>query len=100
MFIILSMFSNPLTSLHLPGFSFEPLISFAIVLYNTSLIRVLFPEPDTPVTQINKPNGNFTFMFLRLFSFAPITSIAFPFDFLLFLGTFIFFIQLKYCPLI
>ena len=42
-FIILSIFSKPLTALHLPGFSFEPFNSFAIVLYRTSFTNVDFP---------------------------------------------------------
>ena len=85
--IILSMFSNPFTSLHFPGFSDAPFNSFAIVLYNTSFTNVLFPEPETPVTQVKTPNGNLTFMFFRLCSTPPFTSSALPFDFLLFLGT-------------
>lgn len=77
MFIILSIFSNPLTSLHFPGFSDEPFSSFAIVLYNTSFTSVDFPEPETPVTHVNTPSGNLTLMFFRLFSVAFFTSIAF-----------------------
>lgn len=61
------MFSSPFTSLHLPAFMFEPFNSFAIVLYNTSFTKVLFPEPETPVTHINCPSGNFTFIFFKLF---------------------------------
>ena len=83
--IILSMFSSPFTSLHFPGFSFEPFKSLAIVLYNISFTNVLFPEPETPVTQINCPSGNFTFIFFKLCSVAPFTSIDFPLDFLRFL---------------
>ena len=66
MFIILSIFSSPLTSLHLPGFSFEPFRSLAMVLYNISFTNVLFPDPDTPVTHINCPSGNLTFMFFKV----------------------------------
>jgi len=62
-FIILSMFSNPLISLHLPGFSLAPFKSLATVLYSISFINVLFPDPDTPVTHTNCPNGIFTFIF-------------------------------------
>ena len=39
-----------------------------MVLYNTSLTRVDFPEPDTPVTAVNTPNGNLTLIFFKLFS--------------------------------
>jgi len=95
MFIILSIFSIPFTSLHFPGFSFDPFKSLAIVLYNISFTRVLFPEPETPVTQVNCPSGNLIFIFFKLFSSAPFTSIDFPFDFLLFDGTFICFLPLK-----
>ncbi len=70
-FIILSILFNPLTALHFPGFSFEPFNSFAIVLYKTSFTKVDFPEPETPVTQLNTPNGNFTLIFFKLFSVAP-----------------------------
>ena len=93
------MFSSPFISLHLPGFSEAPFNSFAIVLYNTSFTRVDFPEPETPVTQVNTPNGNFTLIFFKLFSVAFFTSITFDFiGFLLVFGTSIFFLPLKYCP--
>lgn len=78
-FIILSIFFNPFTPLHFPGFSFEPFSSFAIVLYNTSLTNVDFPEPDTPVTQLNTPSGNVTVIFFKLFSVAPSTSMHLDF---------------------
>jgi len=94
--IILSILSIPFISLHLPGFSLEPFSSLAIVLYNISLTNVLFPEPETPVTQTNCPSGNLTFMFFKLCSVAPLTSIALPLDFLLFSGTRICFLPLKY----
>jgi len=93
--IILSIFSNPFTPLHFPGFSFEPFSSFATVLYNTSFTSVDFPEPDTPVIHVKTPSGIFTSIFFRLFCSAPKISIDFPFDFLLFLGTEIFFLPLK-----
>ena len=95
--IILSILSRPFTPLHFPGFSFEPFNSFAIVLYKTSFTKVDLPDPDTPVTQLNTPRGNFTFIFFKLFSVAPLTSITFVFEiFLLFSGTGIFFLPLKY----
>ena len=78
MFIILSMFSIPFISLHFPGFSFDLFISFATFLYNISFINVDFPEPDTPVIQVNTPSGIFTFMFFRLFCSAPTISMDFP----------------------
>src|SRR5690606_41189685 len=36
-------------------------------------LRVLLPEPDTPVTQMKSPRGNSTSMFLRLWARAPRT---------------------------
>ena len=84
------MFSIPLIFSHLPGFSFEPFISLAKYLYNTSFTKVDFPEPETPVTQLNTPRGIFTLIFFKLFSIAFIISIDLPFDFLRFLGIEIF----------
>lgn len=89
------MFSIPLIHLHFPGFSFEPFISFAIVLYSTSFISVDLPDPETPVIHVNTPSGIFTFTFFKLFWVAPTTSMDFPFDFLLFLGMAILFLPLK-----
>ena len=71
MFMILSIWSRPFTPLHFPGFSFEPFNSFATVLYRTSFTSVDFPEPDTPVTHVNTPSGNFTLIFFNLFYVAP-----------------------------
>ena len=91
------MFCIPFIPLHFPGFSFDPFNSLAIVLYNTSFTNVDFPEPDTPVTQLNTPNGNLTLIFFKLFSCAPSTSITFDFVcFLLFGGIGICFRLLKY----
>ncbi len=99
--MILSIFCNPLTLLHFPGFSLEPFSSLAMVLYNTSFTKVDFPEPETPVTQLNTPNGNFTLTFFKLFSDASCISIAFVLlCFLLFFGTDICFLPLKYWPVI
>lgn len=93
--IILSIFSIPFISLHLPGFSLAPFRSLAIVLYSISFINVLFPEPDTPVTHTNWPSGIFTLISFRLFSDAFIIWIDLPLDFLLFLGMSIFFCHLS-----
>ena len=46
----------------------KPGVIKTCALYNISFINVLFPEPDTPVIQVNLPRGNFTFIFFRLFS--------------------------------
>ena len=56
------------------------------------------PDPDTPVTQVNFPRGNFTFIFLRLFSLAPTTSTKLPFPSLVVSGTGILISPLKYLP--
>ena len=99
--MILSICFIPFIPLHFPGFSFEPFSSFAIVLYNISFTNVDFPDPDTPVTQLNTPNGNLTLIFFKLFSVAPCTSITLDLAcFLLFLGTGICSLPLKYLPVI
>ena len=67
-------------------------------MYKTSFIKLDLPEPDTPVTQLNTPKGILTLTSFKLFSFAPIISIDLPFDFLLFLGTAILILPLKYLP--
>ncbi len=38
-----------------------------------SLISVDFPEPDTPVTQVNSPRGNSAVTFFKLLAVAPTT---------------------------
>ena len=35
------------------------------------MTKVLFPEPETPVTQVKSPMGNIMLIFFRLFSDAP-----------------------------
>ena len=87
---ILSILSIPFIFLYFPGFVFDLYRLFAIILYSISFTKVDFPDPDTPVTHINFPSGNFTFIFFKLFSSAPNISIYFLFPFLLFLGTSIF----------
>ena len=100
MFITLSIFSIPTILSCLPGNSDELYSSFDKALYNISLINVLFPEPDTPVTQVKTPSGIFTLIFFKLFWQAPFISIDFPFDFLRLLGTLICLLPLKYAPVI
>ena len=41
-------------------------------------MRLDLPEPEMPVTQINSPSGNFTSIFRRLFSRAPLTVRKLP----------------------
>ena len=60
------MFSIPLIDLYLPGFSFVLYRLFLNILYNVSLIKELFPDPETPVTHINLPKGNLTSTFFKL----------------------------------
>ena len=67
--MILSILSIPLIFSHLPGFSVALLSSFAKFLYKTSFTKVDFPEPETPVTQLNTPSGIFTVTSFKLFSF-------------------------------
>ena len=97
--MILSIFSEPII------FLWHPTLSLCLFVrssynprYNILFTSVLFPEPDTPVTHINLPNGNSTSMFLRLFSLAPIIFIDFPFPSWRVFGTGIFLVPDKYCP--
>ena len=55
-------------------------------------IKVDFPLPETPVTQVKVPTGIFRLTFFRLFPLAPLISINLPFFAnLRFLGTAIYF---------
>ena len=63
-----------------------------------SFTRDDFPEPETPVTAINFPNGNLTLIFFKLFSLAPLTSKYKPFPFRLFFGTGIHSFPARYLP--
>ena len=65
-----------------------------------SLTNVDFPLPDTPVTTLNFPKGNFTLIFFKLCSLAPLTSKNNPFPLRRFLGTSIFSFPDKYFPVI
>ncbi len=42
-------------------------------LYRVSSTSVDFPLPETPVTTVRSPMGNFASIFLRLFSRHPLT---------------------------
>ena len=91
------MLEIPFIESHFPGFSFDLLISLAKYLYKISLIKVDFPEPETPVTQLNTPSGILTFICFKLCSCAPIISMHLPgAPFRLVFGTAIFFLPLKY----
>ena len=65
-----------------------------------SFIRVDFPEPDTPVTTVKVPSGNFTDRFFRLCSDAPVISKTLPLPARLSAGIGIYFLWLRYCPVI
>ena len=54
-----------------------------------------FPLPETPVTQVNVPNGILQFTFLRLCPVAPFNSIKLSFPFRRFLGISIDFVPRK-----
>ena len=62
------------------------------------MIKVLLPEPETPVTHTKIPKGISQSIFLRLFSSAPKIFIVFPLLFLLFEGDLICFVPERYCP--
>ncbi len=93
----LSSCSNPSISLCFPGMHLARFRLLARCLYKISFTRELFPEPDTPVTQVMTPNGTFTSIFFRLFSCAPRTVIK-PVDCLRSFGTGITNLPLKYAP--
>src|SRR3989338_60244 len=71
----LSIYSMPKRDLHAPGVAFDPYNRFAIPLYMVSYARDDLPDPETPVTQMNRRSGNSTVIFLRLFSVAPVILI-------------------------
>ena len=39
------------------------------------LTNVVFPLPEIPVINVKQPKGNFTLIFFKLFSLAPIKEI-------------------------
>ena len=51
-----------------------------------------FPEPETPVTHVNKPIGILTLISFRLFAEALLTDIHLPFGLRRLLGTSILFL--------
>jgi len=61
-------------------------------------MRLLLPEPETPVIQTNNPRGILTSIDLRLLCFAPFT-VKYPAPgFLLIAGTAIFLFPERYIP--
>ena len=82
----------------MPGLSLLLYIVDASFLYNISFTKLDLPLPLTPVTTVRVPLGNLTFMFFKLCSLAPYISIYSPLPFLLFFGTSIFNLPLRYLP--
>ena len=99
MSITLSSISSPSIRLCFPGITRARFSFFAILLYRISFTNELLPEPDTPVTQVITPSGNFTSIFFRLFSAAPTTLIQ-PVGTARVSGTGILIFPLKYAPVI
>ena len=66
MSMTLSIFSSPAILSQSPAISRVPFNAFANPLYNVSMTKDDLPPPDTPVTQVNVPNGNLTLMFFKL----------------------------------
>ena len=79
--IILSINSVPLNPVKAFGtFLLLFLLSIKLnALYKVCKIKVDFPLPDTPVTQVNVPIGIFRLTFFKLFPEAPLISINRPF---------------------
>ena len=66
--------------------------------FKMPLIKVDFPEPETPVTAMNFPRGKRTVMSCKLFSLAPVISIERPFPERRSVGTGILRLPDKYWP--
>ena len=65
---------------------------FTIDKYKTLLISEDFPEPETPVTHVNKPIGILTLISFRLLAEAFVTDIHFLFGLRRLFGTSILFL--------
>ena len=93
-----SMFFTPAILLYFPGFS-ELWFSFwAKARFKIVLTNVDFPEPETPVTTTNSPNGKSTVMSFRLFSAAPVSRIDLPLPVRRSSGTGMYFLPERYWP--
>ena len=62
----------PLTASYGAGCVLAPFSSAAARRYSVSLISVDLPEPETPVTQVNRPAGNAASTSCRLLPLAPV----------------------------
>jgi len=98
MLTTLCTFSMPSTPSCSPGSVRVSTSRFHRALYRISLISVLLPEPEAPVTATSAPSGNFTVTLLRLFSRAPRTVSALPLPFRRRAGSSIPRRPEKYCP--
>ena len=67
MSITLSKYSTPSARVYFPNACFDPLCVLASMGYTISLTKLDFPLPDTPVTAVINPTGNFTSIFFKLF---------------------------------
>ena len=97
MSMTLSSCSRPSIPSWSPAIHLALFKNLARCLYSISLVNELFPEPDTPVTQVMIPRGICTSIFFRLFSLAPLIVI-YPLGLRLSCGTGIFILPLRYAP--
>ena len=97
---ILSIFSRPSIALWGKGRSLAPCSLEARALYKISLIKVDLPLPLTPVTTVNTPKGIATSIFFKLLPVAPRISSRRPSGSRRCLGTGIYFLPLRYWPVI
>src|SRR3569833_593448 len=73
-----SILSRPSTRSHGAASNAEPL-SYEVACPNrVSIIRVDLPDPETPVTHVNKPTGTSAVTFRRLLPVAPTMRITLP----------------------
>ena len=86
MSITLSNCSIPSILLCAPGIVLARFSFLANVLYKISLVSELFPEPDTPVTQVITPSKHRHLCFSGYFLFAPLI-VRYPVGFLRSSGT-------------
>src|SRR5690606_26813813 len=95
----LSNRSSPSISRYGAGVCEAPLISWAASANRVSLISADLPEPDTPVTQVNRPAGISRSTFLRLLPQAPYRrSVIFGLGLWRLAGTSIFRLPDRYWP--
>ena len=96
----LSRWDTPSILSNSPALTFARLSFADRYLLMISFTNELFPLPDTPVTQVKVPSGILTSIFFRLFCLAPFTVRNLPLPLRLSVGTGIFLLPLRYCPVI